>query len=124
MDRKKVLLVEDEKDMAYAIKMKLEQNQFQVLTAEDGQAALDTARREKPDLILLEVIIPKMHGLKVCRLLKFDDKYKHIPIIIMTVKKQSFDEKLGYEAGADLFLTKPVDPGVLLKEISELLTRK
>ena len=121
MNKKKILLVDDERDMVYAVKMQLEADGFRVLTAPDGQEGLDKARKEKPDLIILDLMLPKIDGYKVCRMLKFDEKYKGIPIIIYTARAQEADEKLGYEVGADAYLTKPFDPKKLLAKINELL---
>lgn len=105
----------------YAVKMQLEANDFRVLTAKDGQEGLDKARKDKPDLIILDLMLPKIDGYKVCRMLKFDEKYKGIPVIIYTARAQEADEKLGYEVGADAYLTKPFDPKKLLAKINELL---
>lgn|SRR3989338_2994199 len=121
MNKKKILLVDDERDMVYAVKMQLEADGFRVLTAPDGQEGLDKARKEKPDLIILDLMLPKIDGYKVCRMLKFDEKYKGIPVIIYTARAQEADEKLGYEVGADAYLTKPFDPKKLLAKINELL---
>jgi DNA-binding response OmpR family regulator len=121
MNKKKILLVDDEQDMVYAVKMQLEANGFRVLTAKDGQEGLDKARKENPDLIILDLMLPRIDGYKVCRMLKFDEKYKNIPVIIYTARAQEADEKLGYEVGADAYLTKPFDPKKLLAKINELL---
>ena len=118
---KKILLVDDEEDMVYAVKMQLEAKGYEVITATDGQAALDKARQESPDLIILDLMLPKMHGYMVCRMLKFDEKYKHIPIVMFTARIQKEDEKLGYEVGANAYITKPFDPEVLLGKVAELL---
>lgn len=118
---KKLLIVDDEKDMVFAVKLQLEANGFDVITAHDGQAALEIARKEKPDLLILDLMLPKIDGYKVCRMLKFDEKYKHIPIIMFTARIQKSDEKLGYEVGADAYVTKPFELPVLLSKIRELL---
>lgn len=120
-NKKKILLVDDEQDMVYAVKMQLEANGFKVLTAQDGQEGLDKARKENPDLIILDLMLPKIDGYKVCRMLKFDEKYKNIPVIIYTARAQEADEKLGYEVGANAYMTKPFDPKKLLAKINELL---
>lgn len=123
-NKKKILLVDDEQDMVYAVKMQLEADGFRVLTAPDGQEGLDKARKEKPDLIILDLMLPKIDGYKICRMLKFDEKYKNIPVIIYTARAQEADEKLGYEVGADAYLTKPFDPQKLLAKINELLNSR
>jgi DNA-binding response OmpR family regulator len=121
MDKKRILVVDDEKEMVFAIKMALESNGFAVLDAYDGQTALDIARAESPDLIILDIMLPKLDGYKVCRILKFDKKYKKTPIILFTARLQKNDETTGYEVGADAYMTKPFEAQNLLKKIKELL---
>ena len=121
MPKQRILVVDDEKDMVFAVKLQLEANHFEVLTASDGQDGLEKARREKPDLIILDLMLPKLDGYKVCRMLKFDEKYKHIAVILFTARAQKDDEKTGYEVGADAYITKPFEPKVLLDKIKTLL---
>ena len=121
MSKKKILLVDDEKDMVYAVQLQLETGGYEVISAGDGQEGLEKARQEKPDLIILDLMLPKLDGYKVCRMLKFDEKYKSIPIIMFTARIQQADEKLGYEVGANAYLTKPFEPETLIKKIKELL---
>jgi DNA-binding response OmpR family regulator len=109
MDKKRVLIVDDEADIVEAIKFNLELEDIECVTAYDGEEALLKAKKEHPDLILLDVMLPKMHGYKVARLLKFDREYKHIPIIMLTARAQEDDIKLGEETGADEYVTKPFD---------------
>lgn len=121
MAKKKILLVEDEKDMIYAVSLELEANGYEVVTAYDGQEGLQKARKENPDLIILDLMLPKMDGFKVCGLLKRDVRYGQTPIIMFTAKAQEEDVKLGGEMGADAYIIKPFDPQVLLAKIKELL---
>ena len=121
MGRKKILLVEDEKDMVYAITLQLENNGYEVITAYDGHAGFKKAKKEKPDLIILDLMLPKMDGYKVCGLLKTDMRYNKIPIIMFTARAQKSDMQMGQEVGADAYITKPFGPRVLLKKIKELL---
>ena len=123
MTKKKILLVDDEKDLVYAVKLQLEADGYEVLIAYDGQEALDKARREKPDLIILDVMLPKLDGYKVSRMLKFDEKYKKIPLIMFTARVQEADEKTGYAVGADAYVTKPFDSKALLDQIKKLLEK-
>ena len=120
-DKKKILVVEDEKDMAYAVTLQLEAKGYEVIAASDGKEGLDKARTQNPDLILLDLMLPKIDGYKVCRMLKFDSKYKNIPIIIFTARAQDSDKKTGKEVGADAYMTKPFEPSALLDKIRELL---
>ncbi len=123
MPKKRILLIEDEVDMVYALTLHLEAMNCEVLSAGDGQTGLDMARKEKPDLIILDLMLPKMDGYKVCRILKFDERYKKIPIIMFTARAQDQDKKLGQEVGADAYITKPFDSRVLLDKISALLKK-
>ncbi|MBL7151281.1 MAG: response regulator [Candidatus Omnitrophica bacterium] len=120
-DKKRILLVDDEAQLVEMVKMRLEASGYEVLSAFDGQEALDKARKEKPDLIILDLMLPKIDGYKVCRMLKFDEKYKNIPIILFSARAQETDVKLGKEVGADAYITKPFDPPSLLEKIKELL---
>ena len=86
MSKKRILLVDDETDLVEMVKFRLEANDYEVLTAGDGQAALEIARKERPDLIILDVMLPKMDGYKVCSLLKKDTRYANIPIMMFTAK--------------------------------------
>jgi two-component system alkaline phosphatase synthesis response regulator PhoP len=119
--KKKILVVEDEAELTGAIQIRLEQAGYEVLVAYDGQQGLEKARGENPDLIVLDLMLPKMDGYKVCRMLKFDEKYKKIPVVMLTARAQEKDESLGYEVGADAFITKPFKYQVLLSKIRELL---
>ena len=121
---KRILLVDDEPDLLSTLKKRLETNNYEVITASDGMEALSKAKKEKPDLIILDLMLPKMDGYKVCRMLKFDEKYKHIPIIMFTARAEVEDEKLGQETGADAYITKPFETNNLLSKVEELLSRK
>ena len=124
MSKRKILVVDDEKQLVDLIKVRLETNDFEVLTAYDGQEGLARAKKENPDLIILDLMLPKMDGYKVCRMLKFDEKYRKIPIILFTAKAQEEDVKLGEEVGADAYVTKPFESQVLLDKIKELLDQQ
>ncbi len=121
MAKAKILVVDDEKDLVETLSFRLEANDYEVLKAHDGQDGLNKARSEKPDLIILDLMLPKMDGYKVCRMLKFDAKYKKIPIIMFTARAQESDKKIGMEVGADAYITKPFEPQALLSKIQELL---
>ncbi|MBN1913950.1 MAG: response regulator [Candidatus Omnitrophica bacterium] len=121
MDKKRILLIEDKLDLAETIKLRLEANNYEVLLAADGKQGLDKVRNERPDLVILDLMLPKIEGYQVCRMLKFDKKYKKIPIIILTARAQDSDRQLAEEVGADAYLIKPYEPQVLLTKISELI---
>jgi len=121
MDKKKILVVDDEKDLVEMVALRLEANNFAVIKAYDGEAGLNLAKTTKPDLIILDLMLPKIDGYKICRFLKFDAKYKNIPVIILTAKAQDTDKELGKEVRADLYITKPFEAEVLLEKINQLL---
>ena len=123
MDKKRILIVDDEEDILNVLKFRLEANNYEVLMASDGQEGLNKARAEKPDLMILDLMLPKLDGYKVCRMLKFDEAYKTIPIIIFTARAQKKDEELGMEMGANAYLSKPFEPEILLGKITELLNK-
>ncbi len=104
---KKVLIVDDEKDIVETLKFMLEAEGITCMTAYDGEEALSKVKTEKPDLVILDVMLPKINGYKVCRLLKFDKKYKNIPILMVTARSQEEDKAIGEETGADEYITKP-----------------
>lgn len=106
---KKILVVDDEADLVKAIEIRLKAKGYEVLTAFDGEEALTMARRESPDLIILDIMLPKINGFKVCRLLKFDEKYQKIPVIMLTARTEEGDKTLGKETGANEYLTKPFE---------------
>lgn len=118
---KKILVVDDSSTIVEIIKASLETDGYNVIIATDGQAGLDKAHKENPDLIILDLMLPKLDGYKVCRMLKFDDKYKSIPIVMLTARGQESDKKLGGEVGADAYITKPFEPAALLDKIKSLI---
>lgn len=119
--KKRILIVEDDEALAGAICLRLEANAFEVLLAEDGQEGLEKARTEKPDLIILDIMLPRLDGFTVCRMLKFDEAYKEIPIIMLSARVQKIDIQRGTEVGANAYITKPFKSEELLAKIKELL---
>lgn len=119
--KKKILLVDDERDLVRAVSFRLQDAGYEVLTALDGQEGLDKAKKEKPDLIILDLMLPKMNGYKVCGLLKADTRYNSIPIIMFTARAQEADRKMSEEVGANAYVTKPFEPDILFAKIKELL---
>lgn len=123
MPGKKILVVDDEPDMTKAIGLRLEAAGYETVLAYDGQEAMDKVREAKPDLILLDLMLPKIDGYKVCRLLKFDVKWRHIPIIMLTARAQESDKVMGQEVGADAYLTKPFKSEDLMATIEKFLKK-
>jgi two-component system alkaline phosphatase synthesis response regulator PhoP len=121
MNSKKILIVDDEVDLVETVRFPLEMEGYHVLVSYNGEDALNQARKENPDLILLDLMLPKLDGYKVCRLLKFDDRYKHIPILMLTAKTQEKDKTLGMETGANEYITKPFEIDDLLKKVKAYL---
>jgi len=117
----KILLVDDEVSLVGMVQMRLEAAGYEVITASDGQEGMDKAKSENPDLILMDVMMPKVDGYKACGLLKNDARYSKIPIILFTARAQKDDTEVGKEVGADAYITKPFEPPVLLAKIEELL---
>jgi DNA-binding response OmpR family regulator len=117
MHSKKILIVDDEVDLVETVRFPLEMEGYHVLVSYNGEDALNQARKENPDLILLDLMLPKLDGYEICRLLKSDDRYKHIPILMLTAKSQEKDMVLGIETGANEYITKPFDIRDLLKKV-------
>lgn len=121
---KKLLLVDDDPELQLALKSRFESVGFQVITASEGLEALRKGREETPHLIILDVMLPNLNGYEVCRLLKFDQKFHHIPILLFTARSRREDIQLGYAMGADACLTKPCDGKALIAKVEELLAAK
>ncbi len=124
MDKKRILIVDDEKDIVETIQFRLELEAFECLVAYDGEEALSKAKKEKPDLIILDIMLPKINGYKIARLLKFDESYKMIPIIMLTARAQEKDISIGQEMGANEYVTKPFDMDMLVALVTRYLNQK
>ncbi|NQT34174.1 response regulator [bacterium] len=109
--------------MLMVIKLRLEASGYEVITATDGLEGLNAARRVKPDLIVLDIMLPKMNGYKVARFLKFDEEYKSIPIVMLTALSGEEDKSTGIETGADAYLTKPFETQQLLDAVKSFLEK-
>jgi DNA-binding response OmpR family regulator len=120
----RILAVDDEPDALELISTNLSSAGFIVVTAEDGEEALRKARANPPDLILLDLMLPEIDGLELCKLLRRDDTTRDIPIIILTAKSGELDRVLGLELGADDYVTKPFSPRELVLRIKGMLRRR
>jgi DNA-binding response OmpR family regulator len=121
---RKILVVDDEVVLLEAIAYNLEQAGYQVITAADGASALEAVRREKPDLVILDLMLPEIDGLEVCRQLRREDSNKlRIPIMMLTAKSDEIDVVLGLEVGADDYMTKPFGRHELLARVRALFRR-
>ena len=117
----KILVVDDEPQIVLMLESRLKTEGYEVLSAGDGMAALEVAKKERPDLIILDLMLPKMDGFRVCGLLKKDARYAKIPIVMFTARAQEEDKKLSQEVGADAYFVKPFEPKTLLGKIQELI---
>jgi DNA-binding response OmpR family regulator len=116
-----VLIVDDEPFIVETVRFALEQAGYTCRVAFDGEEAMRLIRAQSPGLILLDIMLPKLNGFQICRLLKFDDIYRHIPIIMLTARAQERDRLLGKETGADAYVTKPFELPELLRVIGRHL---
>lgn len=123
----KILVVDDEAHIRLLIEQTLEELEDQgveILTADNGADALETIKTEKPELVFLDVMMPKMNGFDVCQTVKHELKMSGVYIALLTAKGQEYDKQKGAEVGADLYLTKPFDPDELLAKAQEVLGLK
>ncbi|HEY6978784.1 MAG TPA: response regulator [Chitinophagaceae bacterium] len=123
--QQKLLIVDDEAHIRMLIEQTLEEledNDVEFLSADNGEKALEIISNEKPDLVFLDVMMPKMNGMEVCRRVKKELVLDDVYIILLTAKGQELDRQKGHEVGADLYMTKPFDPEVLLKKAKEVLS--
>jgi two-component system response regulator VicR len=120
MDRKKILIVDDEADIRRLLKSTLGKD-YVILEASDGEEAVDMAHSQKPDLILMDIMMPKLDGIGACYVLKSDVSTRAIPIIMVSVRTDKLDQDYSREMGADDYLTKPFNLRALLNVIGQLL---
>ncbi len=118
-----ILIVEDEKDIVKMLDYNLKKEGYKTLVADDGEDAIDAVNTKHPDLILLDLMLPGMDGLEVCKTLKAESKTASIPIIMLTAKSQESDKVVGLELGADDYVTKPFSPRELIARIKAVLRR-
>jgi len=118
---KKILIVDDEPEIVKMVTLRLKASGYEILSGTTGEDALKLTKEQNPDLILLDVMMPPPNGFKVCRTLKDDPDYKHIPIILLTAKATESDQFWGTESGADDYVTKPYNAEELLEKIKKLL---
>ncbi|HCW75092.1 MAG TPA: two-component system response regulator [Candidatus Marinimicrobia bacterium] len=119
----KVLIVDDESFFSQPIKLFLERAGHEVSVASDGMEGLNKAREEHPDVILMDLMLPAINGYQVCRMLKFDEEFRDIPIIICSAKDTEKDHEMGKQSGADEYVTKPISPIELVKIIENHLPK-
>ena len=118
---KKVLIIDDKLAVVELVKATLEGEEYQIICAFDGEEALKKIGKEKPDLVLLDIVMPKMDGLEVLAKVKKDPQTKDIPIIMLTAKGQKLDKDKGRRLGAEDYIIKPFSPSHLLRKIEEIM---
>jgi len=121
---KKILIVDDEQDIVELLKYNLEKEGYKCYTANNGNEALVKARDKKPDLILLDIMMPEMDGIETCRQIREDDGLRDVFVAFLTARAEEYSEIAGFDVGADDYITKPVKPRVLVSRVKALLKRK
>jgi two-component system alkaline phosphatase synthesis response regulator PhoP len=120
----RIVVVEDNPSFRKMLKLRLESNGYQVMATEDGLTGLNTIRKEKPDIVILDIMLPALDGHKVCRMIKFDKSLHTIPVIILTSRDTDETADLAKKCGADAFLLKTTKAPIILDVIEKLIARK
>lgn len=123
MQKPKILLIEDEEDIAALLKLQADIAGYRLIVEVDGLNGLQAVEREKPDLVILDIMLPGMSGLDVCRKIKTDPELKNIPVIMISAKSEELDVVLGLELGADDYVSKPFSPKVLFSRVRAVMRR-
>jgi len=121
MYQAKILVVDDEVYILHILDFILGAENYDVVTASNGEQAIQKVREEKPDLVILDIMMPKLDGYETCRMIKKDPATKHIPVILLTAKGREVDQKLGREVGASDYMTKPFSPSKLIERVQAIL---
>jgi DNA-binding response OmpR family regulator len=121
MDRKKILLVDDSSTVLLMERMILSRNEFEVITAKDGVEGLEKARAERPDLILMDVVMPRMDGFEACRRLRQEPDINRIPVIMVTTRGELASMEAGFASGCSDYVTKPINGSELLTKVRSCL---
>lgn len=122
--KKHILLIEDEEDIAALIKLQAEMSGYKLSVETDGISGWRAVETEKPDLVILDIMLPGQNGLDVCRKIKSDPELRHIPVIIISAKNEELDVLLGLELGADDYVAKPFSPKILFSRVKAVLRRE
>ncbi len=120
----KILVVDDEEDILEFLSYNLKKDGYQVYSASNGQEAIDQAKRVDPDLIILDIMMPELDGIEVCSRLREDERFAETVIAFLTARNEEFSQIVGFDAGADDYITKPIKPRVFLSRVKALLRRK
>ena len=120
---KKILIVDDEKDIVDLLKYNLEKEGYQCYVAYDGEEAVSKAKEKNPDLVLLDIMMPKMDGIEACRQIREIDSLKNVFVAFLTARSEEYSELAGFDVGADDYITKPIKPRILISRIQAILKR-
>lgn len=120
-DNKKVLIVDDSESIRSILAMRFEVSGYDVIAAKDGQEALEKVKNEKPAILILDLMLPKINGYEVCRMLKFDEKYKDLPIIILSALDQQEEREKAIKSGADAYFIKLFDLDLLITKVKSFI---
>jgi two-component system alkaline phosphatase synthesis response regulator PhoP len=123
MRQKKILIVDDEKQLVSLVKLHMEMAGYGVLSAKDGEEALEIVKKENPDLIILDLMIPKIDGWEVCKRIRSESKVGNTPVIMLSARTETEDKLKGYECGTDDYVTKPFSPRELVARVKRVLAR-
>lgn len=123
MARAKVLVVDDEEYIQHILNFSFGAEGYDVVTASDGEEGVNKAKDEKPDVIVMDIMMPKMDGYEACKQIKTDPQTKDIPVILLTAKGRDADRKLGSEVGADDYVVKPFSPGRLIERVEGIMKK-
>jgi DNA-binding response OmpR family regulator len=123
MAKKKILIVEDDKDIAKLVKYNLEKSGYECTVSSTGENALEILDKNPVDLMLLDIMLPQIDGLEVCRRVKQDEKFSNIPVVMLTAKGEEVDRVVGFELGADDYIVKPFSPRELILRVKAILKR-
>jgi DNA-binding response OmpR family regulator len=121
--KKKILIVDDEKALVSLVALHMQMTGYEVLFANDGWSAIDICKRDKPDLVILDLMLPKLNGWEVCRRLRSDEEIKTISVIMLSARGELEDKLRGFGAGADDYVTKPFSPKELVARVKRILDR-
>ncbi len=124
MSRGRILVVDDEIYIVHILDFSLGMEGYEVVTALDGEEALRKVKECKPDLIVLDIMMPKMDGYETCKALKSDEATRNIPVILLSAKGRNVDMQTGYDVGADDYITKPFSPRKLVDRINDMLSQE
>ena len=120
---KKILVVDDEKQLVSLVKLHMEMAGYEVVSADDGEKAISIIREENPGLVILDLMIPKIDGWEVCRLMRAEPKTVDVPVIMLSARTDTEDKLKGFECGADDYVTKPFSPRELVARVNRLFAR-